>query len=148
MKIKKGSNHVFFYDVFFGIILIIIISVAFLLGFHVNIKNLIIYFSIVIGILLLQVLVYLMYCKLCKTYYVFEDDGIIYRSKESSQLLLKYNQINYIIYYRFYNLFLGNSKGGNLVIYYLNKDNNEECIEISLSYKLLKKLPISNIIVN
>lgn len=139
MKIKKNIYHVIFFDIFFEIIIIILFAFCFFLGFELTKNNIIIYLAINGSIILLGVIVYILYLLICKTNYEFTDASIKIIKNGNILKEVSYSMIKYCKYYSFITLLLGGSKGGNLIIYYL-EDNKEKNMEISCLKKLTKKL--------
>ncbi len=144
MKIKKNIYHILFFDFFFEIISIILISLSFFLGFELSMSNLLIYLLITLSTIIVGILIYFVYASICKTYYEFTYNSILINRKGMIVKTINSNQIKSCEYYRFYHLLLGNPKGGKLVIYYLD-DGIEKIIEISFLEKLTKKISIKNI---
>lgn len=144
MKIKKDIFHMIFFNFFFGLISIILATIGFFSGFEVTKNNILIYLLIIMGIIFLELIICCFYSLFCKTYYEFINDSIKITRNGNIIKEIKYNNIKYCEYYRFINLLLGDSKGGKLIIYYLEKDV-EKNIEISFSKKLIKELIIQNI---
>ena len=87
-----------------------------------------------------------LYVIICKTYYEFENDSIKIIKQGNIIKEINYNQIKYCEYYRFVTLLLGDSKGGKLIVYYLDNDA-EKNMEISFSKKLIKKIRFNKIYV-
>ena len=139
MKIKKSIYHGIFFDVFFGLVSILLVTFGFFLGFDITKNNIIIYVSIIMGIAFLGVVVLGLYALFCKTYYEFTNDSIKITKKGSVVKEISYDKIKSCEYYKFVTLFLGDSKGGNLVICYLEEDL-EKSLEISFSKKHINKL--------
>lgn len=144
MKIKKDIFHVIFFNFFFGLISIILTTVGFFLGFEVTERNILIYFLIIMGIVFLGFIICCFYSLFCKTYYEFTDDSLKINRKGNIIKEINYNKIKYCEYYRFVTLLLGDSKGGKLIVYYL-EDEIEKSIGISFLKKLTKKINIKNI---
>ncbi len=145
MKIKKNIYHIVFFDLFFEIISMILVTLGFFLGFELTNNNILIYLLINCSIFLLGFIVFILYLLICKTYYEFTYNSIKI-IKNGNIKKISYSKIRYCEYYRFINLLLGDSKGGKLIVYYL-EDNKEENVEISFSKKLTKKLHINNIFI-
>ena len=146
MKVKKSINHILFFDVFFGSILVILVSLGFFLGFDITKNNLLVYFFINLSIVVVCVLVYVLYMMFCSTYYIFTENEIIIAKKQRSTVLIEYNQIHHAEYYKFYKLLLGDSKGGTLIVFCVQENKPQQPLEISLSLKLTKKIPFKVII--
>lgn len=147
MKIKKDIYHVIFFDLFFELISIILVTVGFFLGFEVTKNNILIYLLIIGVIIFIGIIIYCLYALFCKTYYEFTNDSINIIKKGNIIKKINFEDINYCEYYRFVTLLLGDSKGGKLIVYYLEY-SVEKYIEISFSKKLTKKLNIKNIFIN
>lgn len=146
MKLKKDIYHVIFFDLFFELISIALVTLGFFLGFEVTKNNILIYL-LIIGInIILGIIVFCLYSLLCKTYFEFENDSLKITRKGNIVKEINYNKIKYCEYYRFVSLLLGDSKGGKLMIYYL-EDEIEKNIEISFLKKLTKKINIKNIFI-
>lgn len=145
MKIKKNSYHVFCFSIFFGVVLIILISFSFFLGFEITKHSLIGYLATILCTVALCVLVGALCNGICKTYYIFLNDSFAISADDQTTILFSYSKIKHIEYYRFYHLLLGNSKGGKLIISYVNESAQEELIMISFSPKKIKKIPFSNV---
>lgn len=144
MKVKKDIYHILFFEIFFGIILIILGTIGFFLGFELSKKNILIYLFSIVLVIMVEMIIYIMYLLLCKTYYEFTNDSVILKKCDKKLKLIKYSQIRYCEYYKFSSLLLGNSNGGKLIVYF--KENNvEKSIEISFPMKLIKRIPIGNI---
>lgn len=146
MKLKKDIYHVIFFDLFFELISIALVTLGFFLGFEVTKNNILIYL-LIIGInIILGIIVFCLYSLLCKTYFEFENDSLKITRKGNIVKEINYNKIKYCEYYRFVSLLLGDSKGGKLMIYYL-EDEIEKNIDISFLKKLTKKINIKNIFI-
>lgn len=146
MKIKKNFFHVIFFNFFFWLISIILTTVGFILGFEVNKRNISIYFLIIMGIIFLGFIICFSYSLFCKTYYEFTNNSLKITRKGNIIKEINYNKIKYCEYYRFVTLLLGDSKGGKLIIYYL-EDEIEKNIEVSFLKQLTKKININNIFI-
>ncbi|MBO5224672.1 MAG: hypothetical protein J6C23_09205 [Clostridia bacterium] len=146
MKIKKDIYHVIFFDSFFELISIVLVTLGFFLGFEVTKTNILIYLLIIGIIILLGVIVFCLYFLFCKTYYEFANDSLKIKRKGNIIKEINYNKIKCCEYYRFVTLLLGDSKGGKLLVYYL-EDEIEKNIEISFLKKLTKKINIKNIFI-
>ncbi len=144
MKIKKNFFHVIFFSLFFELISIILVTIGFFLGFEINKNNILIYLLIIICIIFLGFIICCVYFLFCKTYYEFTNNSIKITRKDNLVKEINYNTIIYCEYYKFITLLWGDSKGGKLMVYYLENDI-EKNIEISFSKKLTKKLVIKNI---
>ena len=125
MKIKKDINHVIFFDLFFELISIVLVTLSFFLGFEVTKTNILIYLLIIIGII-----VYCLYSLFCRTYYEFTNNSIILIRKKNIINEINYDKLNYYEYYRFTTLLLGDPKGGKLIAYYF-EDGVEKFIDVS-----------------
>lgn len=145
MKIKKDIYHVIFFDLFFELISITLITLGFFLGFEVTKNNILIYLLIIEILIVLGIIVFCLYSLFCKTYYEFENDSLKITRKGNIVKEINYNKLKYCEYYGFATL-LGDSKGGKLMVYYL-EDEIEKSIDISFLKKLTKKINIKNIIV-
>lgn len=146
MKIKKNIFHVIFFNFFFSLINIILTTVGFFLGFEVTKRNILIYFLIIAGIILLGFIICCFYSLFCKTYYEFTKDSLKITRKGNIIKEINYNKIKHCEYCRFGTLLLGDSKGGKLIIYYL-EDEIEKNIEVSFLKRLTKKININNIFI-
>lgn len=146
MKIKKDIYHVIFFDLFFELISIFLVSLGFFLGFQVTINNFLIYLLIIGILILMGIIVYCLYSLFCKTYYEFTNNSIKITRKEKIIKEINYNKISYCEYYRFATLLLGNPKGGKLIVYY-SEDDVEKYIEVSFLRKLTKKIMINYILI-
>jgi hypothetical protein len=138
MKIKKNIYHVIFFDLFFELISIVLVTLSFFLGFETTKKSILIYLLVIISIILFGIIVFCLYYLFCKTYYEFTSYSIKIIKKETIIKEIKYNTITYCEYYRFATLLIGDPKGGKLIVYYLENDM-ENKIEISFLKKLTKK---------
>lgn len=134
MRIRYYENLVVFFDIFFGFLLMFMASFAYFLGFPVNINTLPYYFIVLFSIFSLTVIIYIAYRLICKTYILFTNEGIVKEKNGTTNVLIKYIDIIRLTYYNIFTLLIGDAKGGNLVIDFLNKNN-----ELSYIY-----LPISN----
>ena len=146
MKIKKYIYHIVFFDVFFCIILIILISLGFFLGFNLTKENLIIYFVMVLCVFALGIITFCSYILLCDTYFEFSNEEILLIKRKHVLKRVRYEKIVHAEYFKIHNLLLGDSKGGYLIIRF-NENNKQEQMAISFSLKLLKRIPISYIVV-
>lgn len=146
MKIKKDIYHVIFFDLFFELISIVLVTLGFFLGFEVTKNNILIYLLIIGIVFLLGIIIYCLYSLFCKTYYEFTNDSIKIIRKENIIKEINYDKIKYCEYHRFVTLLLGDSKGGKLIIYYL-EDSEEKYIEISFLKRMTKKISIKNILI-
>ena len=144
MKIKKDMYHVIFFDLFFELISIVLVSLGFFLGFELTKDNILVYLLIIMGIILFGISIFCLYYLFCRTCYEFRNGSIKITRKGNIVKEISYNKINYCEYYGFINLLLGDSKGGKLLVYYL-EDSTEKNIEISFLKKLTKKMSINNI---
>ena len=131
---------------FFELISIVLVSFGFFGGFEETKNNILIYLIIIFSIIFLGVVIYCLYGLLCKTYYEFTNNFIKIIKKGNLIKIINNNMIKYCEYYRFVTLFLGDSKGGKLIVYYL-EDNIEKNIEISFSKKLIKQLGLKNVFI-
>lgn len=145
MKVKKDIHHVLFFDLFFGTILIVLMSLGFFLGFELVEKNVLIYLASVLCVIATCVTVFLIYKLFCTTYFVFSDDEILLVKKKQILKHVPYVCITAAQYFKFHNLLLGDSKGGKLIVNYV-EDNEQNTIEISLTLKKVKRLPIIGIV--
>lgn len=146
MKIKKDIYHVIFFDLFFELISIVLVTLGFFLGFEVTKNNILIYLLIIGILIFLGIIVFCLYSLFCKTYYEFTNDSLKITRKGNIIKDINYNKIKYCEYYRFVTLLLGDSKGGKLMVYYL-EDEIEKSIDISFLKKLTKKINIKNIFI-
>lgn len=146
MKIKKDLYHVRFFDLFFELIIIILVAFGFFLGFELTKNNVLVYLLINVSIIFLGIIIYCLYVLLCRTYYEFTNNSIIITKQGNMKKEISYKKIRYCEYYRFVTLLLGDSKGGKLIVYYLD-DNEEKTLEISFSKKLTKKICIKNVFI-
>ncbi len=146
MKIKKNIYHILFFDFFFVFIFLILISFGFFLGFDLIKINIMLYLLINFGIVTLGIIIFTIYYLLCNSYFEFSKDEINLVKNKKNRKKIQYKHIYFVEYHRLRNLFLGDSKGGKLVIHY--KDNNlEEVLEVSLPFWKLKKIPIEKILI-
>ena len=141
MKIKKDIYHVIFFDLFFELISIVLVTLGFFLGFEATLNNVLVYLLITMGIIFLGIIVFRLYYLLCKTYYEFADNSIRITRKGNIIKEINYNKIKHCEYHRFVTLLLGDSKGGKLMVYYL-EDGIEKNIEISFLKKLTRNIRI------
>lgn len=139
MKIKKNIFHVIFFDLFFELINIILVTLGFFLGFEITKKNILIYVLIITSIIFFGIVIFCLYYLFCKTYYEFTNDSIKVVRKGNIVKEINYDKIVYWEYYGFISLLLGDPKGGNLIVCYFENEK-EENIEISFSKKLARKL--------
>lgn len=146
MKIKKDIYHVIFFDLFFELISITLVTLGFFLGFEVTKNNILIYLLIIGILIVLGIIVFCLYSLFCKTYYEFENDSLKITRKGNIVKEINYNKLKYCEYYGFATLLLGDSKGGKLMVYYL-EDEIEKSIDISFLKKLTKKINIKNIFI-
>lgn len=146
MRIKKDIYHIIFFDFVFEVASIVLVALGFFLGFELTINNILIYLLINCSIVLFGLIVLFLYVIICKTYYEFENDSIKIIKQGNIIKEINYNQIKYCEYYRFVTLLLGDSKGGKLIVYYLDNDT-EKNMEISFSKKLIKKIRFNKIYV-
>ena len=145
MKIKNNISHVLFFDLFFGAIAVFFVSFGFFWGVEITKINFLIYLLTVLGIFIVCVLVYVLYMCFCRSYYVFLENELVMVEKNTKKSILNYTQIYCVKYYKFYNLFLGDPKGGHLIIFYTQQDGQKKQITISISLSLVKKTPLKNI---
>ncbi len=139
MKIKEGSNHILFFDILFSILLILICTLSYFLGFDVTLNGIIIYFSIILAIITINLSIYFIFLKLCKTCIYFDKDKICKIKKEKVIVLVDYDSIYHSRYHPMINIFVGDFLAGNLVIYcYIN--NKKEEVHIAISKRKLKKI--------
>ena len=146
MKIKKDIYHVIFFDLFFELISITLVTLGFFLGFEVTKNNILIYLLIIGILIVLGIIVFCLYSLFCKTYYEFENDSLKITRKGNIVKEINYNKLKYCEYYGFATSLLGDSKGGKLMVYYL-EDEIEKSIDISFLKKLTKKINIKNIFI-
>ncbi len=139
LKIKKNSNLVFFFDIIIGAGILILISTAFFLGFEPIKQNIVIYIILCLCVIVCQIVIYLIYLVACRSYYEFKDDSLWYISKKEQREIVKYNQIRNIRYIHVFNLLLGDSKGGNMLIFCVS-DLGEKVIEIPMSKRIFNIL--------
>lgn len=139
MKIKKNIFHVIFFDLFFEFINIILVTLGFFLGFEITKNNILIYLLIITVIIFFGAIIFCLYYLFCKTYYEFTNDSIKIVRKGNIVKEINYDKIVYWEYFGFTSLLLGDPKGGNLIVCYLENETKEN-IEISFSKKLAKKL--------
>lgn len=100
--------------------------------------NIMLYLLINFGIVTLGIIIFTIYYLLCNSYFEFSKEFITLVKNKKNRKKIQYNHIYFVEYHRLRNLFLGDSKGGKLVINY--KDNNlEEVLEVSLPFWKLKK---------
>lgn len=143
MRIKKDIYHIMFFDLFFEIIFIILVAFGFFLGFEITTKSVLIYLSINFCFLLLGIAVYCSYSLSCKTYYEFRGDSIAITKKGNVIKQINNNQIISCEYYGFVELLLGNTKGGKLVVCYLDNDI-PSYMEISCSRKMMERIKLTS----
>jgi hypothetical protein len=142
MKVRYKENLVIFFDMFFGLILIVISSLGYFLGFPINKNTLLYYFITVISIFLIMISIYIIYRIVCKTYIFFNDEISINKNK-SVILNVKYNKILSAKYCNILNLLIGYPEGGNLVIEYLDENNKKKELYIAIAKKKLKKINLN-----
>lgn len=140
MKIRFNENIVIFFDIFFGILLLLMASFAYFFGFPVNSSTLPFYFITLFSIFSLVVVIYLAYRLLSKTYYIFTKNEIIKGKKDKTNVLIKYKDILSLTYYNVFNLLIGDPKGGNLVVEFKDENNKSAYIYIPISNRKLRKL--------
>ena len=128
-----------FFILFFELISISLVTIGFFLGFETTKNNVLIYLLIIGCIIFLGIIVYCLYSLFCKTFYEFTKNSIRILKNGIMIKEINFNKITYCKYYTFMALLFGDSKGGNLVINYL-EDNEEKYIEISFLKKLTKKI--------
>lgn len=142
MKIRFYKNLVVFFDVLFGILLLLLTSLAYFLGFPININTLPYYFISLFSIFSLVFIIYIVYFLICRTFIIFTNEGIIKEKNGKQDLLIRYRDILYVNYYNIFTLLIGDAKGGNLVIEFMNENKEISYIYLSISKKniiLLKK---------
>ena len=79
---------------------------------------------------------------ICRTFIIFTNEGIIKEKNGKQDLLIRYRDILYVNYYNIFTLLIGDAKGGNLVIEFMNENKEISYIYLSISKKnisLLKK---------
>ena len=139
MKIKKNIYLVLFFDAFFVAISLFLVALGFFLGFEITNKIITIYLSTSSAIIFLGAMVFLLYFAICKTYYVFANDSFKIIKDGVEIMEIDYDKITHCEYHRFASLFLGDPKGGNLVVNYVC-DGVEQYIEISLLKRQIEKI--------
>ena len=100
MKIRYYENLIIFFDSFFGIMLFLITTFAYFLGFSVNINTLPYYFIALFSILLLTVIIYLVYTLTCKTFVIFTNESIIKEKNGEVKMLIRHKDILCLNYYQ------------------------------------------------
>lgn len=136
MKIRKHENLFSFFLVLFDIVLIFIISLAYFLGWKLNVNNFIIYCIIITFLLLMSLFSYLLFIFLNKSVIIFTDNEIIEINKNKETIIISYIDIWYSKYSGIFNTLIFVDGGGYLSIYRRNDENNP--ITISISKKKLK----------
>ena len=147
MKVKKNNIYVLFLDILYAIVFTTLVTISFFLGFDITKNNVIVFLLIILSIVITCVIIYFSYSVLCKSYYVFEEDRLLYVNKSEERVLLEYIKIRQAEYYKFYNLLIGDPRSGKLIVYYQENDE-EKRIEIPMSFKTVRKLPFGNILKN
>jgi len=140
MKIRCYENLVIFFDIFFGILLFTLTTFAYFLGFRVNINTLPYYFIALFLIFSLVVITYMVYRLLCKTYIIFTKEEVVKEKKGKTSILIKYKDILSLKHYNVFNLLIGDAKGGNLVIEFLDGNNELSYIYLPISNKNIQSL--------
>ncbi len=136
MKIRKNENLFIFLLVLFDIALIFIISLAYFLGWKLNVNNFIIYCIIITFLLLMSLFSYLLFIFLNKSVIIFTDNEIIEINKNKETIIISYIDIWYSKYSGIFNTFIFVDGGGYLSIYRSNDEDNP--ITISISKRKLK----------
>lgn len=136
MKIRKHENLFSFFLVLFDIVLIFIISLAYFLGWKLNVNNFIIYCIIITFLLLMSLFSYLLFIFLNKSVIIFTDNEIIEINKNKETIIISYIDIWYSKYSGIFNTLIFVDGGGYLSIYRRNDEDNP--ITISISKKKLK----------
>ena len=113
MKIRFYKNLVVFFDVLFGVLLLLLASLAYFLGFPININTLPYYFISLFSIFFLVFIIYIVYFLICRTFIIFTNEGIIKEKNGKQDLLIRYRDILYVNYYNIFTLLIGDAKGGN-----------------------------------
>jgi hypothetical protein len=139
MQIKKNIYHVLFFDAFFVAIGLFLNTLGFFLGFEITKKIITIYLGTSSAIIFLGAMVFFLYFAICKTYYVFANDSFKIIKDGVEIMKIDYDKIIHCEYHRFASLFLGDSKGGKLVVNYV-RDGVEQYIEISLLKRQIEKI--------
>lgn len=149
MKIIKNRSIVKFYIYSIMTVFILITTFSFFLGFDVNIKNTLFYLMILMcEITIIMLLKSILFRR--KLIYLIDKEKLELVSKEKTVLILDLSNIDSAKYYRQFWAFLLQFGAGYLFIYYRNKDNKEEHIEIAMSKKdalLLKEKYLKNLII-
>lgn len=142
MKIKANRNLYKNILIAFSILIILIETLAYFLGFDVNVKSLLYYVIFLISTILLFFALFLIIDKINKKYIIFDGEKIIEKHNNEEKIILYFNQILYTKYHNKIDLMYGIIDFGYVEIAYKtdSKDKEVKYFHIYLSKKNYKKL--------
>ena len=142
MKIKANQNLYKNILIAFCSLIIFIGTLAYFLGFDLNIKSLLYYAIFLTSTIIVFFGLFLIIDKINKKYIVFDNDKIIEMHSNEEKVILYFNQILYTKYHNNIDLLYGNIDFGYVEIVYKtdSKDKEPKSLNLYLSKKNYKKI--------
>ncbi|MBQ7225409.1 MAG: hypothetical protein IJX02_02265 [Clostridia bacterium] len=142
MKIKANRNLYKNILIAFCSLIIFIGTLAYFLGFDLNIKSLLYYAIFLTSTIIVFFGLFLIIDKINKKYIVFDNDKIIEMHSNEEKVILYFNQILYTKYHNNIDLLYGNIDFGYVEIVYKtdSKDKEPKSLNLYLSKKNYKKI--------
>lgn len=142
MKIKANQNLYKNILIAFAVVIIFMGTLAYFLGFAINIKSLLYYFIFLISTMLSFFALFLIIDNINKKFIVFDNDKIIEIHNNEEKIILYFNQILYTKYHNNIDLLYGIIDFGYVEIVYKmdSKDKEPKYLTLYLSKKNYKKI--------
>ena len=142
MKIKANRNLYKNILIAFCSLIIFIGTLAYFLGFDLNIKSLLYYAIFLTSTIIVFFGLFLIIDKINKKYIVFDNDKIIEMHSNEEKVILYFNQILYTKYHNNIDLLYGNIDFGYVEIVYKtdSKDKEPKSLNLYLSKKNYQKI--------
>lgn len=140
MRVKANQNFYKNVLIAFGCVIVYGGSLAYFLGFSINVNSLLFYAIFLISTCSLCFGIFLVIDKCNKKYIVFDEEKIKEESKNGETVIVYYHQILYTKYHNSIDPFLGNIDFGFVEIAYITDSGNKEHYHLYLSKKNYKKI--------
>lgn len=129
----------------FAILIILMGSLGYFLGFHINTESLLFYTVFLVSTSIVFGVIFLVIDKSNHKYIIFDEEKIIEKNRENEKIIVYYNQILYTKYHNRIDLIYGIIDFGYVEIVYLtdskDKEKNSVCLYLSKkNYKRIFKL--------
>lgn len=141
MKIKNNRNLYLSLLIMSAIVIVFIGSLAYFLGFDVNVESLLFYLIFLFSTFILFFVIFLIIDVTNKKYLIFDDEKIILKNKTDETVLVYLNQILYTKYHNFHiGLDYIETAYAEIVYKIDSKDATPKSLWLSISKSAYKKI--------